>query len=323
MNFKLTYTRNLLLSISLAVPTIAMAQPAILDANLNLNIPIIKFQADNQSEYFWAELEYQAQSSTPLTFIAKNYGSLDPATLPPALHELAIVTDGAAPTIINIQATEAQLHFISSIPLACSVIFGLDTAFGFIATDSAMNGGAIIDHNPILSNLQPESTYYYRVQGTDAQGKMYWSPINSFTTESANNELINLLSIDNGTTVTAVSSNFGNASNNQTWGANSAIDGSGSTAWSSANDGDDAFIELTLAQATQINTLKVWSRSMSNSAEILSFTITTDNETLGPFTLPDTQQAYEFEINRTSSSLRFDVITSTGGNTGLIELQAY
>ncbi len=188
-----------------------------------------------------------------------------------------------------------------------------------------MNGGAISNHNPILSHLIPDRTYYYRVQGTDKQGKIYWSPINRFKTSVLNTQASNLLSINNGTTVSAVSSNYGNADNTQTWGANSAIDDSSATEWSSNGDGDKAFLELLLAKPTYIHTLKVWSRSMSDgSAKIRRFSITIDNqETLEPFTLIDTQQSHEFTINRTVSRLRFNVIDSTGGNTGLIELQAY
>jgi len=317
--------KSLFLSICYSIPIITSAQPAHLDSNLNLSVPIIQYQTGTQNQYFWADLEYQTQAPTPLTFIVKKYGTLDPTQLPPTLHILATVTELEPPTILDIKPTEARLHFISRIPLACSITYGLTTEFGLLALDKTMNGGAISNHNPILSHLTPDRTYYYRVQGTDKQGKIYWSPINSFKTTALNAQASNLLSINNGTTVSAVSSNYGNADNNQTWGANSTIDDSSATEWSSNEDGDKAFIELLLVKPTYINTLKVWSRSMSDgSAKIRRFSITIDNkETLEPFTLIDTQQAYEFTINRTVSRLRFNVIDSTGGNTGLIELQAY
>jgi hypothetical protein len=60
------------------------------------------------------------------------------------------------------------------------------------------------------------------------------------------------------------------------------------------------------------------------SAKILSFTVTMDTgEVLGPFNLPDTQKAYDFSIDRTTSSVRLDVKDSTGGNTGLVEIEAF
>ena len=40
-------------------------------------------------------------------------------------------------------------------------------------------------------------------------------------------------------------------------------------------------------------------------------------------TLDDAAQSYRFEIDAVTRSLRFDVITSNGGNTGLIEFVVY
>jgi hypothetical protein len=55
----------------------------------------------------------------------------------------------------------------------------------------------------------------------------------------------------------------------------------------------------------------------------LTFTITTDSGEVLPFTLPNTEQAHQFSLNRQTSSIRLDVVSSTGGNTGLIEIKAY
>jgi len=298
-----------------------MAEPAVLSDDLKLHIPVIQYQ----NQYLWADFEYITGATGPIGFTVKDYGTLSAESIAPGLFDLAMVTDGADPRIVDITDNEARLTFISSIPLACSVVYGKTPAFGAVAIDTNMNGGAIIDHNPILTDLQAETLYYYRVQGTDAQGKLYWAATNSFTTAAANTSDKNLLSLNNGAIVSDVSSNFGGAQNDQSWGANSAIDGSNHSAWSSAGDGDAAYIEIALSAAKQIETLEVWSRSMTDgSAKIFSFTVTLDNaEVLGPFTLPDTKQAYQFTINRTSASVRLDVVSSSGGNTGLIEIAAY
>lgn len=310
---------QLLICLICAMPVVH-ADQAVLSSDLKLHIPVIRFQG----QYLWADLDYTENLAGEAGFSLKNYGFIATEGVPPELSDLSEVTEGAEPAIVDITDTEARLTFISSVPLACSVIYGKTSAFGAVAVDANMNGGAIIDHNPVLTNMQPGSLYYYRVQGADAQGKLYWSPVGSFTTatESVSD---NLLSIANGATISAVSSNFGQAQNDQTWGANSAVDGSSNSAWSSAGDGDNAFIEISLASAEQINTLEVWSRSMNDgSAKIFSFTITLEGaEVLGPFTLPDTVQAYQFPIGRVSSFIRFDVATSSGGNTGLVELSAY
>ncbi|MDF1584431.1 MAG: discoidin domain-containing protein [Methyloprofundus sp.] len=311
--------------ISLATSGAVFAQAATLNADFQLNIPVIHFQAGEQSQYYSADLEHLPNAAAPLTFVVSDYAVLAPETVPPQLFYLAEVTENNPPEIVDIGATTARLTFVSSIPLACSVVYGKTPDFGAVATDSNMNGGAIIDHNPILTNLDPDSQYYYRVQGSDAQGKLYWGPISSFMTNSAKEQQTNFLALSNGATIAEVSSNFAGVSNDKTWGANSAIDGSAGTAWSSSGDGDDAFITIALATTQRINTLRVWSRSMNDgSAKILSFKVTIDNgEVLGPFNLPDTQRAYDFAINRTASSIRLDVDTSTGGNTGFVEIEAF
>jgi len=322
MKNKISTYKVLLLSAGFICSTPnAQADQATLSTDFNLHIPVIQFQ----NQYLWADLDFIESSTGTMTFAVKKYGFLAEDSISPQVLDLSRVTEGSDPAIVDIKATEARLTFVSSVPLACSVVYGKTSEFGAVAIDANMNGGAIIDHNPILTGLEADTLYYYRVQGTDAQGNLYWAAMDSFTTAIEGASDTNLLSIGNGATVTDVSSNFSGAQNDQAWGANSAIDGSTHSAWSSAGDGDDAFIEILLAQTEHIDTIKVWSRSMADgTAKILSFTISTDNgEVLGPFVLPDTQQAHQFTINRSSASIRLDVVSSTGGNTGLIELSAF
>ena len=108
-------------------------------------------------------------------------------------------------------------------------------------------------------------------------------------------------------------------------GAEMALDGSRATEWSSAGDGNDAFIEVALAEPSHLHAIEIWTRTMSNNtAQIFEFTVTTDSgEVLGPFTLPDANEAHRFEVDVTASTLRLDVVDSNGGNTGLIEFAAY
>ena len=300
------------------------ADPVSLSKELKLHIPVIHFQNQEQLQYLSADLEYQNTNTETITFTVSNYEILSENDIPPSLSSLTLVTEGAAPNIVDITATDARLTFVSSIPLACSVVYGKTLDFGQVSIDANMNGGAIIDHNPILSGLEADTLYYYRVQGTDAAGKIYWNPTATFKTSGGTVTDNNLLSLNNGASITAVSSNFSGAGNSETWGANSAIDGSNSTAWSSNGDGDNAFIEIALSESKQIETLEVFSRSMTDgSAKILTFTITTDSGEVLPFNLPNTKQAHQFPLNRQTSSIRLDVVSSSGGNTGLIEIKAY
>ncbi len=240
-----------------------------------------------------------------------------------SVDEVAV---GALPQVVDITSSSGRLEFLSSVPLACSVVYGETPEFGRIATDEDMAGGAHVDHGPVLTGLLPDREYFFRVQGAAADGTIYVGALQSFRTPPAvASTEVNLASLTAGAQVVAVSSNFGNGANDQAWGANQAIDGDGATAWSSAGDGDDGFIEIALGEETEIGDVEVWTRSMSNgTAQIFQFTITTDSgETFGPFSLADASQPYRFALNTTARSLRLDVVESNGGNVGLVEFGAY
>ena len=242
------------------------------------------------------------------------------------VRPLETVSAGGPPQIVDMTDTDAVLIFESSIPLACSVVYGKTTAYGQIAVDQDMAGGAHTDHHPLLSGLEPDSEYHYRVQGTAADGTLYVGTHGTFRTLPAEEKgEVNLASLEVGAQVVAVSSNFGGAANDQPWGANNAMDGDRGTAWSSAGDGNAAFVEIELSTAAQLYAVEVWTRTMSDgTAQIFAFTLTTDaGEVLGPFTLQDAAQPYRFEVDVTARSLRLDVVDSSGGNTGLVEFAAY
>lgn len=230
------------------------------------------------------------------------------------------------PRFEDITSHDAILVFESGIPLACSVVYGETTAYGSIATDLDMSGGAHTDHHPLITELKPDTEYHYRVQGTSAEGVFYMSGDLRFRTLPEPDETeLNLASLAQGAAIIAVSSNFGGAANDEPWGALNAIDGNRGTAWSSDGDGDEAFLEIKLAGQAQLSAIEVWSRSMADgTAEIYSFTLTTDGgEVLGPFELEDTEQAHRFPIDVMARSLLLEIITSSGGNTGLVEFAAY
>ena len=236
------------------------------------------------------------------------------------------VSAGAAPQIVDITDADAVLVFDSSVPLACSVVYGETAAYGRIAVDQDMDGGAHTDHHPLLLGLEPDTEYHYRVQGAAPDGTLYVGEDATFHTLPAEEKTeVNLASPESGARIVNVSSNFGGAANDGPWGADSVLDGNRGTAWSSNGDGSDAFIQIELAQQAQVYAAEVWTRSMSDgSAQILTFTLTTDSgEVFGPFGLENAEQAYRFDLDVLARSLRLDVVDSTGGNTGLIELAIY
>jgi len=235
------------------------------------------------------------------------------------------------PSITDDTGTSVIVRFTSGVPTACNVTYGIDTNYGAIATSSMMMGGAIREHDVALTGLTPETTYHYRVNLTDEQARLYQSEDLTFTTSAAASESgqqqegDNLASLAAGARVVGVSSNFGGGDNAGTWGADSAIDGQASTAWSSNGDGDDAWIEIELAQEVEVQSIGVWTRTMANgTAQIFRFTVTTDRgETFGPFDLPDADGMHTFPVEFTARTLRFDAVESSGGNTGAMEIEVY
>lgn len=235
--------------------------------------------------------------------------------------------EDSAPTLAGLSATSTRVEVSTLIPVNCLIIFGETPSFGRVAQDSDMgDSGAHEDHSPILTQLEPETTYYYRLQGSDTQGNFYVSDIFSFTTPPESTEVSNnLLSPTRGAELVEVSSNFGNGANDGSWGILNAFDNDPNTQWSSNGDGNDAFFTVALAQASQINTISFWTRTMSNdTAQIFSFTVTTETgEVYGPFDLPDPEQSYEFEVDFIAETLQFDVVDSNGGNTGAVEIAVF
>jgi len=235
--------------------------------------------------------------------------------------------EDSAPVLAGLSATSTRVEVSTLIPVNCLIIFGETPDFGRVAQDSDMgDSGAHEDHSPILTQLEPETTYYYRLQGSDTQGNFYVSEVFSFTTPPESTEVSdNLLSPTRGAELIEVSSNFGNGANDGSWGILNAFDDDPNTQWSSNGDGNDAFFIVALEQASQINAISFWTRTMSNdTSQIFTFTVTTETgEVYGPFELPDPEQSYEFEVDFTAETLRFDVIDSNGGNTGAIEIAVF
>jgi len=232
----------------------------------------------------------------------------------------------SGPEFFDIGPNTAALRVETSLPVVCAVVYGTTPEYGQMATDTDMAGGPHSDHHPLLTGLAPDTLYYARLQGVGPDGTLYRSEEYTFRTApapTASGEP-NLALPANGARLVGVSSNFGGGSEAGPWGALSAFDGDGATAWSSDGDGDSAWIEIELAAVTRVTRIGFWTRTMGSSAQIQSFQIVGDTgEPVGPFNLTDAAQSYYFDTDFTASRLRFEVEASTGGNTGAVEIEVY
>ena len=74
-----------------------------------------------------------------------------------------------------------------------------------------------------------------------------------------------------------------------------------------------------------MDTVSFHSRAMPDGSAItLAFTVTTDNgEVVGPFDVPNTSQPFEFELAFEAQTLRFELVDTTGGNTGVVDIAVF
>jgi hypothetical protein len=209
-------------------------------------------------------------------------------------------------------------------PMICAIVWGETDAFGNFNNSLAMNGTGIVDHDVFLPGAIPGRTYYYQVQGSTADGTLYRSETATFTIPepdasgdvAADVDRRPNLALD--ASVADVSSEF-----NDSFAAINAIDDSGTSEWSSAGDGDDAFITIDLGTSREIAGVEFITRSMLDGTAVTeTYTVTVDDgATLGPFPAGTPAEPNFATIETTGRVFRFDVDTSTGGNVGAVEIR--
>jgi len=235
-----------------------------------------------------------------------------------------ILTSG--PEFFDIGPETAALRVETTQPVVCAVVYGTTPEYGQVATDTDMAGGAHSDHHPLLTGLTPDTLYYARLQGVGPDGTLYRSEEYTFRTAPASAASVepNRALPENGARLVGVSSNFDGGTDDGPWGGLNAFDGDEATAWSSDGDGDGAWIEMELAGLTRVTRIGFWTRTMGSSAQIHSFRIVTDQgELFGPFELVDAGQSHYFGVDFTARRLRFEAVSSSGGNTGAVEIEVY
>jgi hypothetical protein len=208
-------------------------------------------------------------------------------------------------------------------PLICAIVWGETEDLGNFNNSLNMNGTGIVQHDVFLPGAEPGGTYFYRLQGSGPDGAFYTSDLMTFTLPeaqevSATPDLGRNLALR--ATIVEVSSEFSDG-----FAASNAIDGDLSTEWSSAGDGDESSITLDFGQPTEVGALAFLTRTMTDgTATTTTYTVTTESgETFGPFDAGNPADRRVSEVDITATTLTFDVASSTGGNTGAIEIEVY
>ena len=210
-------------------------------------------------------------------------------------------------------------------PMICAIVWGETDQFGNFNNSLAMNGTGIVDHDVYLPGAVPGRTYHFRVQGSTADGTLYRSDTGTFTipgdaTGTTTDTVDHGPDLALDATVADVSSQF-----NDSFAASNAIDGSGLTEWSSAGDGDGAYITIDLGSVKDVTGVEFITRSMADGTAITrTFTVTVDDgQVYGPFPAGTAVEPAFAAMATSGRRFRFDVDTSTGGNVGAVEVRVF
>jgi hypothetical protein len=242
------------------------------------------------------------------------------STAPEHVRDFSEVLQGKVELRVASDARSAEVRLATDPPTVCAVAFGEDADLGRIANDPGMGGSAIARHAVVLRGLAPNTTYRYRLTATDARGRVYQTRVLSFATGAAKITPNATRNAARGAKVIAVSSEWGPG-----FEAKNALDGDLATEWSSNGDGNAAFLAIDLGAPRSIVGVAFRTREMADGSAITrSFTVTIDGNTKrGPFPTGDRSNARIAAVSATGRRLRFDVVDSTGGNTGADEIEVY
>lgn len=230
--------------------------------------------------------------------------------------DLMFERDPANPTrgVFRVETTE---------PMICAIVWGETRDLGRFNNSLNMAGTGIVQHDVFLPDVAPGTEYHFVVQGTTADGTLYRSEMSTFTIagpESTATTVDRGANLARGAEVVQVSSEF-----NDAFSAANAVDGDLSTEWSTAGDGDDASITIDVGEATAVGGFEFLTRSMTDgTATTERYTVTVDDgDTLGPFPAGNAADPMFTEAAAEGRTFRFDVESSTGGNTGAVEIRMY
>jgi len=209
-------------------------------------------------------------------------------------------------------------------PMICAIVWGEDENFGNFNNSLNMAGTGIVRHDVFLPGAEPGVEYTFVVQGTTADGTLFRSPVSTFTIpvlESSAPTVERGPNLAEGAEVIAVSSEFSSG-----FAAQNAVDGDLATEWSSSGDGDEASITIDLGEPTEIGAVEFLTRSMTDGSAITdTFSVTVDGgAALGPFPAGNPADPRTSEISAVIGQVfTFTVSSSSGGNTGAVELRLY
>ena len=123
-----------------------------------------------------------------------------------------------------------------------------------------------------------------------------------------------------GASVVEVISEFSDA-----WAGTNAIDDDLSTEWATAGDGDDGFVTIDLGSRQDVAGVEFLTRSIADGSAIANefFVVVDDGDRMGSFPAGNPANPKFIAMDFAGKIIRFEIDTSTGGNTGAIEIRVF
>ncbi|MEF8837263.1 MAG: discoidin domain-containing protein [Candidatus Bipolaricaulota bacterium] len=229
------------------------------------------------------------------------------------------------PEVTDIGSSNLKISFTSKTDTLASTALGETKQFGRLIRRP--NTNPFRGHEINVLGLEPAREYFTETILIDNRGNLYRSNTETFSTLEQKGQTdygTNWASLDSGASVKAVSSNWGNNPDG-TFGAKNAIDGDPGTEWSSQSEGNDAWIEIELPERINITAIGFWTRTMGSTGQISKIRVTTGKgKIIGEFLIPSATELHDYSVTPTSADqVRFEVVESTGGNTGAREIKVY
>lgn len=225
--------------------------------------------------------------------------------------------DGPAKVTPEAGGTTAVLLAATKAKAACRVFYGRSpSADEGSATDQDMDKtGPHTTHKAVMTGLVPNTQYWYRFEGTDESGRAYAGAGGTFKTAAAlKPEGENLAPK---ATIEEVSSEY-----SADYAATRALDGDPATEWSTAGDGDKAFVVIDLGAVYQLTGIGFRTRSMSDGTSIVrAIAVLVDGKRYGPFTVGEGESLIPLKVG--GRLVRIEAVKTTGGNTGAQDIKVY
>jgi len=235
------------------------------------------------------------------------------------LDAFSLVQVGKTSLQVASDGRSAVVEVETDPPTVCAIAYGKTPSLGSIADDPDMGGTAISRHIVVLSGLSPGTTYYFRLTATDARGRVFQTrQLGSFSTRREPATPLHDIAV--GAKVVAVSSQWSDA-----YRATNAVDGNLSTEWASDGDGSRAFITIDIGRPRKVAGVALITREMSDGSAITrTFAVVVDGRRrYGPFPAGNRLSPRVAHVSFTGRRFRFEVVTSTGGNTGAVEIEVF